>query len=103
MGWSVMRARRFVHLEDLLGRCVEAPNRQRVGRIEEIRADRHGDEYEVTEYLLGTGALIERLSLVSRLLRRERRTYIVRWDQIDITSPERPRLTCSIEELKVKR
>ena len=94
--------RRFVHLEDLLGRRVEALDGRRVGRIEEIRADRRGDEYELTEYLLGTGALVERLSLVSRLFGRESRTYIVRWDQIDITSPSRPRLTCSIEDLNVK-
>ena len=96
------RRRRFVHLEDLLGRRVEAPDGRRVGRIEEIRAARRGDEYELTEYLLGTGAFVERLSLVARLLRNEPRTYIVRWDQIDLTSPDRPRLTCSMEELKVK-
>ena len=102
MGWGVTRRRRFVHLEDLLGRRVEAEDGRSAGRIEEIRADRRGDEYEVTEYLLGTGALIERLSLVSLLLRREPRTYIVRWDQIDLTSPDRPRLTCSMDDLKVK-
>jgi hypothetical protein len=96
------RRRRLVHLEDLLGRRVEAADGQLVGRIEEVRAERRGDDYELTEYLLGTGALLERLSIVSRLLRRERRTYIARWDQMDITTPARPRLTCRIDELKVK-
>jgi hypothetical protein len=98
----VTRRRFLVHLEDLLGRRVQTPNGQRVGRIEEIRAERHGNDYEVTEYLLGTAALVERLSIVSRLLRREPRTFIARWDQIDITRPEHPRLMCPIEQLRVK-
>jgi sporulation protein YlmC with PRC-barrel domain len=96
----VSRAR-FVHLEDLIGRAVVTEDGRRVGRVEEVRAERRGDEYEVTEYLLGTGALLERLSLVPRLLGRQRRTYVVRWDQMDISRPEHPRLTCPIEELVV--
>ena len=97
------RRRRFVHLEDLLGRRVVGKDGGRVGRIEEIRAERRGDEYEVSEFLLGPGALLERLSVVHRLFRRDPRTFVARWDQMDLTSPEHPRLTCSVSDLKVKR
>ena len=97
------RVRRFVHLEDLLGRAVRAPDGRVAGRIEEARVERRGEEYELTEFLLGGGALMERLSLVRRLLGRQPRTYVARWDQIDITTPARPRLTCRLEDLKVER
>ena len=97
------RASRYIHLEDLLGRRVAGQDGCAVGRIEEIRAERRAGEYEVTEYLLGTGALVERLSLVHRLLGRTPRMYVARWDQIDVTTPHRPRLTCRVDELEVKR
>jgi len=97
------RKLRFIHLEDLLGRGVLAEDGRRVGRIEEIRAERRGDDYEVTEYLLGPGALVERLSIVHRLLGRQPRMSVARWNQIDITAPGRPRLTCPFDELEVKR
>ena len=94
---------RFVHLEDLLGRRVLAEDNHPVGRIEEIRAERRGDDYELTQYLLGPGALVERLSIVCRLLGRDLRMYVARWDQIDVTASDHPRLTCPVDELEVKR
>jgi len=94
------RPRRFVRLENLLGKRVATPDGRRVGRIEEVRAERRGDAYEVTEFHLGTGALLERLSIVQRLRRRRPRMYVARWDQIDITT-ERPQLTCPVEELEM--
>ena len=97
------RNSRFVRLEDLLGRSVTAEDGRRVGRIEEVRVEKHGDDYEISEFLLGAGALLERLSIIHRLLGRQPRTYIAQWDQVDITRPEHPRLTCPAEELKVRR
>jgi hypothetical protein len=91
-----------VRVEDLLGRRVRAGNGRIVGRLEEVRAEQRGDEYEVTEYLLGPGALLERLSLVNRLLRRTPRTLVARWDQLDITNPSHPRLTCAVTDLRVE-
>ena len=96
------RASRFIRLEDLLGRRVVGEDGCAVGRIEEVQAERRGTDYEVTNFLLGTGALIERLSLVHRLLGRRPRTYVARWDQIDVTTPKRPRLTCRVDELEVR-
>lgn len=95
-----MTRRRFVRVEELLGQRVEDREGRRVGRIEEIRAERHGKDHEVTEYLLGPGALVERLAMT---MRGRPRTIIVRWDQLDITNPRRPRLTCDRSELVERR
>ena len=97
------RSGRFVHLEDLVGRMVVGEDGRRVGRIEEVRVKRHDGDYEVSEFLLGDGAFFERHALVHRLLGGEPRIYVAEWNQIDITNPDRPRLTCPAEELKVKR
>ena len=89
-----------LRLEDLLGRKVRARNGRTIGRIEEVRAEARGDEYEVTEYHLGPGALLERLALVNRLLGRAPQMIIVRWDQLDLTDPRHPRLTCTVDDLR---
>ena len=70
------------------------------GRIEEVRARRRGDEYEVTEYHLGPGALLERFALARRFFGRPVPMLIARWDQVDIHRPETPVLMCAIDELK---
>lgn len=94
------RRRAVVRVEDLVGRRVTARDGTVVGRIEEIRARRRDDQHEVTEYLLGTGALLERFALVQRLFGRRSHVLVARWDQIDITRPDTPILTCGIDELR---
>jgi len=94
------RRRRMVRLQDLLGRRVRARDGRVVGRIEEVRAERRGDDHEVIEYRLGPGALAERLALARRLLGGRRETLIARWDQLDIREPRHPALTCSVDELR---
>jgi sporulation protein YlmC with PRC-barrel domain len=89
-----------VHLEDLLGRRVRATNGRVVGRIEEIRAERHGDQHEVTEILIGPGALLERLAVVNWLLSRRPQLRIARWNQIVLDPVQDARLTCAVSELK---
>jgi hypothetical protein len=93
---------RFVRLEDLVGRRVLDRAGRSVGRIGEVRAERRGNVHEVTEYLLGSGAFLERLAIVTRLFGRRPRVLVARWDQIDIRRPEAPRLTCEASELKVE-
>jgi sporulation protein YlmC with PRC-barrel domain len=95
--------RRFVRLEDLLGRRVTDAQGAVVGRIGEVRAERRGDAHEVTEYLLGSGALLERLSIAGHLFKRQTHIIVARWDQIDISRPDAPRLTCAADELKIER
>jgi len=92
--------RRFVRVQDLLGRPVRTLDGQVVGRIEEVRAERRGDDHELIEYWLGTGALLARLALTPRLFGRRHPRLIARWDQLDIREPSRPTLTCPVEELK---
>ena len=94
---------RQVRVEDLLGRRVRSRAGEVVGRLEEVRAEREpgGDgEHEVTEYLLGPGAMLERLAVVTRLFGRHPRKLVARWDQLDISRPDRPVLTCPAEDLK---
>jgi hypothetical protein len=92
-----------VRLEDLLGRQVVAPDGAVVGHLEEVRADRKGEQHEVTEYLIGTGALFERLGFVRRWRRREPRMMIARWDQLDISGRRRLVLLCSAADLRTER
>jgi sporulation protein YlmC with PRC-barrel domain len=92
--------RRVVRVEDLIGRRVRERSGRVVGRIEEIRAEQKDGRYQVTEYHLGTGAMLERLAIVRHLFRLQSDTIIARWDQIDIQRPDAPVLTCAVEELK---
>jgi hypothetical protein len=91
-----------IRLDRLVGREVHTANNRRLGRMEEFRAERRGDTWFISEYVVGTAGLLERLDLGVRLLLglKRGRGYVVRWDQLDLTNPERPRLTCSVEDLR---
>lgn len=98
-----------VKLELLLGRRVVDINGQRVGRIEEVLADRDGDELLVTHYLVGRYGLFERFSIYHvgiGLLRylgsraQSGNPHRIPWEKMDLNDAEHPRLTCSIDELK---
>ena len=92
---------RELHLDRLLGREVFARNNQRVGRLEEFRAEKRGRTLTIVEYVVGGAGLLERLHVGLKLLfGRHAGGYIVRWDQLDISDPEHPRLTCGVEELR---
>ena len=95
--------RRLVRVEDLIGRRVRERSGRSVGRIEEIRAEQRGERWEVTEYHLGTGAMLERLAIVGHLFGPQSDTIIARWDQIDLQRPDSPVLTCPVGELKHKK
>jgi hypothetical protein len=91
-----------LRLDRLLGRRVFGRNNHSIGRIEEFRADKRGTGCIVTEYVIGSAGLLERLGVgVSLILGRARRGgYVARWDQVDVSDPDRPRLTCSVAELR---
>ena len=91
---------REVHVELLLGRRVFAANGRSIGRLEEVRAERHGAGCTVTEYVIGPAGLAERLSARLLPLLGRRHGFIARWDQIDVSDPRHPRLLCSVEELQ---
>lgn len=97
-----------LHLELLLGRYVVDTAGERVGRIEEVRAEKQADEWVITEYLVGLAAIAERFSaqrLVTQFLSwfrqpHHRAGYCIPWDKLDLSDPEHPRLTCTIKELQ---
>jgi hypothetical protein len=98
---------REAYVDLLLNRQVRAANGQVIGRIEGISAEERDVQWWVTEYLLGAFVLLERLagwSLGRAVLRtlhltRSSGGYRVRWDQMDLSDPEKPRLKCSVDEL----
>ncbi|MFE1746134.1 hypothetical protein [Coleofasciculus sp. H7-2] len=97
-----------IHLELLLGKQVLDSTGKPVGRLEEVRAEREGDEWIVRRYLIGVPALLERLStwtiglaiLHSLGARNLHGGYEVPWEQMDLADPQKPRLRCTLEELK---
>ena len=100
-----MVAAREIQVELLLGRKVLARNGRAIGRIEEMVAEARDGELILTEYLVGTYAFLERLSVspVARALLgllRLRKGYRVAWDQLDLSDVTRPRLTCALSELE---
>jgi hypothetical protein len=94
-----------LRLELLLGRRVVDPAGRVVGRLQEFRATREGDAWVVTEFDIGRAALLERLAIrhFGWVPGKAPAGYRARWDQIDLTDPERPRLTVPVDELKAVR
>ncbi|RWC26386.1 hypothetical protein [Mesorhizobium sp.] len=96
-----------VNLEHLAGRRVFSERGRCIGRIEEIIAERDGDDLVVTEFHVGIFAAFERLSastigtalLDVFALRRREGLYRIPWHKLDISDPARPRLLCSDQEL----
>ena len=89
-----------VRLEDLIGREVHAANNRRVGRIEEVRAETTAGGCVVTAFVIGVSGLFERLGLGARLIVGARAGgHVARWDQMDLSDLEHPRLKCGLEEL----
>jgi hypothetical protein len=91
-----------IRLDRLLGREVLTANNRRLGRLEEFRAERRGAEWVVTEYVIGVAGLLKRMGLATRLILGigRARGYTARWDQLDLTNPKRPRLSCAVDDLR---
>ena len=90
-----------VRLDRLLGRQVLAPNNQPIGHLEEFRAEKRGSGLVITEYFIGVAGLAERLGVAVKVLfGKSGGGYTARWDQLDISDPLRPRLTCPASELR---
>jgi hypothetical protein len=102
MTTAPFRARgELLPVDQLVGRVVLDRDGQSAGRIEELRCEVRDSNWVVTEYVLGMGGLLERLNVGVRLVlggRLHRRT--ARADQIDLSDPDKPRLTCRRDELR---
>jgi len=99
-------SKRELHVELLLGEKVFAMNGVSIGRLEEIRTEVNRGQFYVTEFLVGSYAVLERLAAwrigraVLRVLRAQRKEgYRIRWDQLDLSDPQRLRLVCEMDEL----
>lgn len=94
-----------ISAELLLETKVRDLKGQTVGRIEEIVAEQEGGDAFVREYHTGGFGFIEHLcalafgSWVWRWFARRAHGYVIRWDQLDISDPSNPRLTCPRSEL----
>jgi len=93
---------RQLRLDRLVGREVYTADQRRLGRLEEFRAERRGTSWIITEYVIGAAGLMERLGLGARLIVGMPRAtgYVARWDQLDLSRPDRPTLTCRVEDLQ---
>jgi sporulation protein YlmC with PRC-barrel domain len=98
--------RHVVHIQFLLGEKVLARNGQSIGRLEDIRTEKNRGHFFVSEYLVGSYAFLGRLAawrIGRTILRlfgaRRREGYRIRWDQLDLSDPQRPRLLCEVNEL----
>ena len=90
-----------IRLDRLLGRNVLDTSGRRIGRLEEFRAEPRGKGVVVAAYVIGAAGLLERLGAGLRLLVGSHvGGYVARWDQLDISDPDRPRLTCAVTELE---
>jgi hypothetical protein len=88
------------YLDELLGRMVVGRNNRPVGRLEEFHTEQRGDYFDIVEYAIGAAGLMDRLNVgVKALFGVGGGGKVARWDQIDVTDPTHPRLTCSVDEL----
>lgn len=99
---------RELHVELLSGRKIVDRNGKKVGRIEEIVAEYRGEELIVQEVHVGRRGFAERFSLqgvgetftsIFGARVRDKTPAKLRWEDIDFTDPEHPRLKVAIEEL----
>jgi hypothetical protein len=88
---------REIHLEELLGKRVTDAAGRDVGRIEEFCVEQRGDDWVVSEYLLGVTGLLERLGVrsVADLIGiplPKRVQQRVPWNCLDVSDPQHPKL-----------
>jgi len=93
-----------IQLELLFDKRIVDMQGRVLGRIEEVVAEREGDELFVSEYHTGGMGLIEHLTTVTighwliKLLGTHK-GYVIRWDQLDLRDPDKPRINCRRDEL----
>ena len=93
-----------VHVEQLLGRKVIDADGHFVGRIEEMRSEIVDGERVVTEFHLGSKALLERVGAVVselpflRVFGSKGTARTIAWNLLDLSDPSRPRLRGRLED-----
>jgi sporulation protein YlmC with PRC-barrel domain len=95
-------------VELLLGAKVRDMDGEEIGRIEEFRVELVDSACLVEAYLVGTSALIDRLSAwtlvrpIKALLgtRKLYTLYQVPWQDMDLSDPDHPRLRVAKRDLR---
>jgi hypothetical protein len=100
---------REIQVQRLLGRKARDVDGRVAGRVEELVVKKDGDEYVVLEFHLGPAAAFERIAAVAGQLPLLKHIPLgarvvcrVRWDQMDLTDLEHPRVTVRRDELQRK-
>jgi hypothetical protein len=81
----------IVHLERLAGRAVLDADGKHAGRLCEVHGREEGKDLVITHYTLVRGNWIA--FLLHELGLRRRHAFRVGWEKLDLSDPERPRLT----------
>ncbi|MVA37772.1 PRC-barrel domain containing protein [Agrobacterium vitis] len=96
-----------IRLQHLIGKQVYGLDGKPIGRIEEVVAESLDGKLLIKEYHLGTFGLLERLSAAEigrsllRVLGAARGDgLVIPWDQLDLRTPDKPRLACDADVLK---
>lgn len=97
-----------INVELLIGRQVRDVDGEKVGRIEEFKVERDDKSLVLDSYLVGSSALIERLSAwtlvrpVAHALHGGRfySLYRVPWKDMDLSDPQHPRLRIAKQDLR---
>lgn len=97
-----------IDLQMLLGRMVKDTNGEKVGRIEEFRAEEQNGETVITHYLVGRRGLRERLSISGLALTFIRpfgaqhvaATHKIPWEKLDLSDPKHPKLRGRKDEVQ---
>src|SRR5215211_4905296 len=88
-----------LELRRILGATVIDSEGVKIGRLEEIEAEKGGDACTVVSYIVEHRGLLDRMStwavtssMQKKLSRRaSSRPYRVGWDQMDLSDPRHPR------------
>jgi hypothetical protein len=95
---------REAHVERLLGAQVRDSTGRVLGRIEEMCVEVIDGEHVVTEFHLGRGALVERITGFVRQLPflsripGAREPMRIGWREMDLTDPRRPKIRQAANE-----
>ena len=86
---------KLVHLEKVSAKKIRDLDGKHAGRLEEVHADWQGHECVVTHYTIAPrGTYVLRQMGFMQVP-----AYVVPWDRMDFSDPEKPKLNCRIGEL----
>ncbi len=109
MSTSAAREPRHVAFHHLLSQMLHSSDGERVGRIEEMRAERDADGWNVTTIHVGAYGALERLSAggfartLLKSLGRRSASYTLPWHVVDLRDAHHPPATLTRAQLEQYR